>query len=525
LKPEKQKVEQTAKKDSRAIFFQRFGAAIFVLLIIFLSIVNLESVPPLSWDEGWTFSVARNWVEKGFYGRLLMGKPVHPGLEASLTVTAPTALSFYLFGVGIWQGRIIGLFFLLGAVTFLYLLAGRLYDRAVANIAFVALFLTATIFWQWHPIIMARQALAEMPMLFFIVGGYVCFYFSLSCSLYFIPVAVLLWAMGAITKAQAYPFLMASLVVPLLLTICSRQWRIARLIAAALVSCFLTRQLLLWLQKLILVRHGLARLELPEIYSVVAFVPDLEIRWLALQVSLFLVPTVVGVLYEARKMLKRSDWSRIKSNVEILRVTILGFICSWLAWYIFCSNAYPRYAFPPNFVGSIFVAKLLRDLIDKKVNVFSWKKANTATFLGARVSRELSLAVLLTTVWSLASVKMLYGVYVIGRDTSVKQVAEFLNTQTPIDSLIETYDSQIHFLLNRKYHFPPDRVHLDLIRRTYPDNYTKVRINYDPLAADPDYLVVGDFIKGLRLYDPVIRMGAFHLIHSFNQYDIYKRAR
>ncbi len=508
--------------------FQPVVSAILILLIVFLALVNLESVPPFRWDEGWTLSVARNWVERGQYGRLLMGTYAPPGLEASFTVTAPAAFSFQLLGVGIWQGRIVGLCFLMGAVTFIYFLAGRLYDRAVANITFAALFLTATIFPQLHPIIMARQVLAEIPMLFFILGGYACFYLVLSRSVWFIPLAVLLWAIGAITKAQALPFLTASLILPLGLTIWSRQWKSASLIAGGLVSSFLTAEALLWLQKLVLVEQNSARSPLPGIYSVVAFVPDLEIRWLALQVSLFLLPTILGVLYEARKSLTLNHWSRMKSDVDVLRVTMLGFTASWLGWYMFSSNAYPRYAAPASFVGSIFVAKLLRDLIDNKVEVFSWKKANkpdAPKLLHGRLSPELSLAVLLIAVWSFSTLKMLYQVYVNQGDKSVKQVAEFLNTQTRPDALIETYDSEIHFLLNRPYHFPPDPVHLDLIRRTFPGNYAKVRIDYDPLAANPDYLVVGDFIKGLRLYDPVLRTGAFHLIQSFNQYDIYKRAR
>jgi hypothetical protein len=496
--------------------------------IVFLSIVHLESVPPLSWDEGWTLSVARNWIERGLYGRLLMGSPAPAGLEASVTVTAPVAFAFRLLGVGIWQGRLVGLFFLIGAVTFILVLARRLYDPSVGHITFAALFLTATIFAQLHPILMARQVLAEIPMLFFILGGYVCFYLILSRSFWFMPLAVLLWAIGAVTKVQAPPFLTASLVLPLVLTIWSRQWKLASLISGGLVSFLAMTAVFLWLQKLMIVEPSLARSTLPGIYSVVAFVPNLEIRWLALQVSVFLLPTILGVLYETRKSLSLGHWSMVKSDVDIIRLTLLGFTGSWLAWYIFSSNAYPRYAFPASFVGSIFVAKLLRDLIDSEVKVFSWKKTNKSDpmkFLQVKVSHELSLALLIVAVWSFSTLKMLYRVYVLEHDESVKQVAQFLNTKTPGDAIVETYNSEIQFLLNRRYHFPPDQIHLDLIRRSFPGNYTKIRIDYDPLAAHPDYLVVGEFIKGLRLYDPILRTHAFYLVQSFNQYDVYIRAR
>ena len=504
--------------------FKLLVFASFILLIALLSIIHLERVPPLGWDEGWTLSVARNWAEKGVYGRLLSGNPTSPGLAASFTVTTPIAVVFRWLGVGIWQGRIVGLIFLIGSVTLLYVLAVQIYDRTVARLALVALFMMS-MFAEWHPIIMGRQVLGEVPMLFFILGGYFCFYLALSRSLWFMPLTVLLWATALVTKAQVPPFFATSLIVPLVLTLWSRQWRIAIVIGSALASTFLAVKGLLWLQNMMFDERNTA---LPEIYSTVAFVPILQIRWRALQASLFLLPTILGVLYESRNSRQLTHSSRLKSDIDILRVTVLVFTGSWLSWYIFASNPAYRYAFVPSFVGSIFTAKLLRDLVDREVKVFSWKKTGTSEAMNAMqrtASPELSLALLLIAVWSFSTFRMLYQVYVVEGDESATQVAEFLNTQASPGSLIETYDSQIHFLLDRRYHFPPDQVHLDLIRRTFPGNHTKVRIDYDPLASEPDYLVVGDFIKDLGLYDPVVRTGAFQLIREFKQYRVYKKAR
>ena len=77
--------------------------------------------------------------------------------------------------------------------------------------------------------------------------------------------------------------------------------------------------------------------------------------------------------------------------------------------------------------------------------------------------------------------------------------------------------------MNRPYHFPPDQVHVDLNRRMLLDEHTA--ITYDPLAADPDYLVVGSFAGWNGLYDPVIASGAFHLIDQIDGYAIYERVR
>ncbi len=78
------------------------------LLLAFASSLYLEQIPPLWWDEGWTMSVARNWVQSGFYGQFLDGEKQPPGLSAAFPVVAQVALSFRLFGVGVWQGRLPG---------------------------------------------------------------------------------------------------------------------------------------------------------------------------------------------------------------------------------------------------------------------------------------------------------------------------------------------------------------------------------------------------------------------------------
>ena len=76
-----------------------------------------------------------------------------------------------------------------------------------------------------------------------------------------------------------------------------------------------------------------------------------------------------------------------------------------------------------------------------------------------------------------------YKTYVIDADNSVQQAADFLNSQTRAGALIETYDSELFFLLNRPYHYPPDQILVDLIRRTflYKDNTDRLR----PAGGEP----------------------------------------
>jgi hypothetical protein len=91
------------------------------------------------------------------------------------------------------------------------------------------------------------------------------------------------------------------------------------------------------------------------------------------------------------------------------------------------------------------------------------------------------------------------------------------------DSIIETYDSELFFLLERPYHYPPDQIHVELNRRTFLNQH--VSIDYDPLAADPDYLVAGPHSKLWKLYDDAVQSGSFRLVQAYGRYDIYERVR
>src|SRR3989442_8287149 len=163
-----------AKQRTTITVCWRIGSSLLAALaLLAIGLWNLSS-PPLWWDEGWTLSVARNWVERGHYGRLLAGQPAPPGLEAAISVTGPVALSFYLFGVGIWQGRLVGVLFMLATLGMTYYLARLLYDRSVAVGTLMALLLLST-HPPLHPLFMGRTVLAEMPMLFYLLSGYVFF--------------------------------------------------------------------------------------------------------------------------------------------------------------------------------------------------------------------------------------------------------------------------------------------------------------------------------------------------------------
>jgi hypothetical protein len=170
-----------------------------------MAFFRLDAVPPVWWDEGWTLSVARNWVERGHYGRLLNGQPVAMGLEAAFPVTAAVALSFRLFGVGVYEARLVIVFWMLRTLLLLYFLARQLCHRvlALASVATVT-FLPSD--HSLHPIFMGRQVLGEIPAMFFLLVG---FAFTISFTrrrFVALMLASLCWAFALNTKAQVLAF-------------------------------------------------------------------------------------------------------------------------------------------------------------------------------------------------------------------------------------------------------------------------------------------------------------------------------
>ena len=494
---------------------QRLAVIFAGLLLGSALIVHLDSVPTLWWDEGWTLSVARNWVERGHYGRLLNGNLAPVGIAAEVTVIAPIAFSFRVLGIGIWQGRLVGIVFLLGALASTYLLAKYLFSHSVANFALVAL-LFMGILPEWHPVIMARQVLGETPMLFYLLTGYLLFYLSLSRYLWLFPVAIVLWALAIITKVQVKPFWIVSLLVPLMVTLYYRRWKLTGFLLTALLSSLAMASLFLWLKDEFLLTMLPAKLI--GIYGVVALNTEFLSRKLAATVLLFMLPTVFGLAYEIREILSPSIWSVKENSEAIVRVMLWNLVVSWLAWYLLLSNGVLRYAFPAMFVGSIFLGNLLHDLVNNRV---VWNRS-VSTKKGVFSQRFVGKAFIAMS--SVATITMVLSYYLAPPEQALEKVMLFVETRTPPNAIIETYESEIHFLTDRRYHYPPDQVHVDAIRRTLP-SVDHFPIDYDPLAGDPDYLIVGPQARGWNLYGPVLQTGAFRLLHDYSRYQVYQRER
>jgi hypothetical protein len=499
---------------------RRWGPFALSLTLLLALLSRLESVPPLWWDEGWTLSVARNWVERGHYGRLLMGKPAPAGLEAAFPVTASVAASFRMFGIGITQGRLVFVVFLLAALVLLVYLGSRFYNPSVGFAALVVLILM-TGHLDIQPLVVGRQVLAEVPALLFLFAGYACLLWAGEKSLWFLSGAIGLWSLALVTKAQVPPFWLASLLVPLAVALVKRKWRAVHLLITGIAGAILLS--MLW--RLLIPRvHTEVSASVSGLTELIAIVFDRRIRGVVvLEILQFGLPTLLGFTWTGWKYLKRE--SQLDSYREFVRLAIFTLGASWFAWYVLFSIGWPRYMFPAVFIGSIFVAVMLYDW----TNGFNVKETVQRSGAALRSFRFdgtglRALAAVLLVALSLGqSITVVFGAYWVNSDDSAIRVATFLNSTTSRDALIETYESELFFLLERRYHYPPDQVHVDLIRRNSFGE--RIKIDYDPLAANPDYLVVGPQSKFWDFYDPYLKMDGFRLLHDYSRYQIYERVR
>jgi hypothetical protein len=507
--------------QNRRILVYSFIAA----LIFLMGTLNLERMPALWWDEGWTLSVARNWVETGQYGRLLEGQPDSPGLSAAFPVVAPVALSFKLFGIGLWQGRLPGVVFTGFSLVLVFYLAGQIYGQEIAlGTLFVLLLMTVA---PWlHPILVGRQVLGEMPAIFYLLTGFAFFWLALRRSILFLLPATLFWGIALKSKAQVPPFFYFSLLVPLGISLIKRWWRQALVLVMGPAGAWLAGNWITRLQGIILAGHTIPGSPLNGLYAVTALVPNLGVRLNAVQSALaYACPALFGLVHAAWEAAGRLGSDNLDPSTSVVRLSLLALGAGWLGWYLALGMWWPRYLFPAVFIGSMFAAAFLYRL----TGGYNWRATileASAMILRRRISRGrlgallacvlIGLTVPLTVMMSLIS-------YLPRGEQPAIQVARYLDTHIPNDALIETYDSELLFLSHQKFHYPPDPVSVLLQRRAEID--PTLNVDYNPLDADPDYLVVGPFSQKWNLYDHVLASGEFRLMHQVPGYQIYARAR
>ena len=514
---------------------ERAGLLFLVIAAALLLLWKPDQVPPLWFDEGWNLSVAANLVKIGAYAQLSLGQPVAPSLVSTgWPGILPLAASFRLFGVGAWQGRLPGILFTTAGLVLLYGLARRLYNGRVAVATlFVSLLMTGAHI-HLHPVVLGRQALGEMPAVCYLLAGYLCLSLGWRRRPWLALVGVLFWSLALATKSQTLPFFALSLLAPAVAMAVRRQWRWTAALAGALVLSLVGYRLVDALPVLLFPGSALPESRLAALVQGLfaqranTNLDMAVVTRLGLHIDAFrsawtvAVPAAAGLLYACWNLAaNRHGRRQTLIPAGIAEVALLTLAGSWFLWWALVSVGWLRYLFPALFVSGIFTANLLHDLTGgfslASVRGQAWARQWNLRGIG------MLLAVGLVITAVAATVPTLLHAYGPDANTSLPAAVAFINSEIPAGAVVETFESELFFLLERPYHYPSNEVQFQLNRRTFLGQ--DVNIDYDPLQADPDYLVVGSMGKLWGLYAPLIEAGSFELVRQAGTYDVYKRVR
>ncbi len=469
-------------------------------------------------------TLAKNWVETGHYGQFLLGEPQPPGLAGSFELVAPIALSFYLFGVGVWQARVVGLLLTLGGFFTSFYLTDKLFNRKIAWGTVFALVLLVP-HPMVNPLLIGRQVLGDIPVVFYLLIGYIFLWHGWKGNRWFLIGVWVFWGIALKTKGQTLPFWLTSLLVPILFALLKRQWKSMILLGISGMGAWVFSLMLGRAQSFILLGHTVQQSGLSGYYQIIAFVTDLSVRMEALQFALIVsLPVLMGLAYEFWNKMRQYSSLDFEDRNVVLRLSLLFLSGSWIAWYILFSNGGDRYLASPVFLSGPFISAMFYDfthhfnlqatikeisgIIRGSVNWVKFIKTFTTVFIILFYSG-------MTIIIFYLSIK--------GASNGVIQAASFINEQTDPEAVIESYDSELFVFLDRNYHFPPDQLHVEYLRRLLLDS--ELTVEYDPLRVDPDYLVVGRLSTNWQVYDDLIATDKFILLKEFPHYRIYERMR
>ncbi len=512
-------------RDLPIRLWPRLLALIIGLALLTPTLLLLNDAPAPWWDEGWTMLVARHWVADGFYGRMPATGAEGPGLSAAFPTTALVALSFTLFGVGVWQARLPSVIVTIISLVLLYTLARRLYDRTVAWGTLAIVLLTGS-HLDVNPVHVGRQVLAEPIQICALLGGYLAFLPAARGPGWGWPAALLLWGLALVAKQQTLPFWVASLLLPLGLALWRRSWRVAAVLLGALAGGWLSWKLLDTGIALLLAGHTAPSPLLPGLTRAVALALTPSARELALTVlSASGMPAILGISWATAQTVRRAGVLDLDDRHELVRLMLLSLAASWLLWYAALSIGWPRYAYPALVLASPFAAALASQLTGG-MRIRSTVKQIADSLLRGQSHQKAAVTFLVLVLGGLlipVTASQLYLSFTQRRDDAVFRVLDFLNTQTAPQALVESYESEIFPPLRRPYHYPPDETNVQIIRRI--EHHEIVDYDYNPLVANPDYLVIGVVGRASGLYDDILARGAFRIIRHERLYDIYARVR
>ncbi|HLF26113.1 MAG TPA: glycosyltransferase family 39 protein [Anaerolineae bacterium] len=507
---------QVTTRSSQRLTAARVLPVLTGLALIGLALLNLTLYPRPWFDEGSHLHVPKTLVTYGVYADYSSEgfRYFGPSIGIGPTVMLPIAASFKVFGIGLLQARLVMVAYLLVAVFACFVLARRLGGSRLAWFAVLILAGSQAI----GLLETGRQVLGEVPALAFLALGWAV-WLAAETRLTARPLVLAgaLFGLSAITKNQTALLLLPTLFVAWLANLVyyrrqpQRYFLIPLTVAVAvygvwqlIVMAFLGSGTL---------SENLALLRQFTSGAALVFSPNLMIRSVNLLLGQdtlagWIVPVVIyGVFVGLRRTADGQRWG----NVMI-------FVLGGLAWYVFASISWLRYAFMPLALVTFVAAKLLDQLLSYAAPQARawWSDCRRGETRAALAPVVLAVFVMM----SLLPLSLTARHILKPPSPDVQYVAEYLNANIARDALIETWEPELGFLTNHRYHFPQQALLDTSVRHIWLSGPSPAS-QYNFQTYSPEYVIVGEFAKYVGLYSPDELANDYHLIESFGAYDVY----
>lgn len=499
---------------------------ISLILILSFSILlfsyNLQYWPSTWFDEGIFLQVSKNLALSNRYGiESSEGfRYYDPIITTGPTVIYPIALVFKLFGTDLIWGRLVIVLFSTLTVLVFFLIADSLFGLNAAIIASLFLLTSTAVLEDISGSFMglSRMVMGEVPAVFFMLFGSALWFRAIDKNRFLLLLGSgVLFGLAALTKTQHVLTLAVFFMIYIVDRIWYKKLRLSDVIIPLIVSILC---LILWnLYQIYALEPGLIDTasvsqrvgSYVTIFSLQTVIRSARVL-LSSGVLIWGLPGLIYGLYLCSE----------RSTIALKRCFLLCIILIFLGWFLLGSIGWIRYAFPAIVLLNIFTAKLLVELADDFAFLIWFRRKNRME--GHTINKFVKGVAVAVAILMMILIPLQIWFVDIARslDTSAFDFANYLDENVSSDAIIESSETEIVFLSDRKFHQPTVDVAVATIQNVqfaepYPPGF------YDLRPVNPDYIILGPYAKWTQLYTQYLNNHDYDLVNTVGGYELLKR--
>lgn len=473
-----------------------------VVAIAFLALYNLTAYPVIWFDEGAHLLLPKNLARTGQYTGY-----AGPTIGVGPTVLLPIAAAFRLFGIGLLQARLVMVAYLFAAVFAYHRLARRLGDERFAAVA-TALFVSSQAVSLFY---YGRQVLGEVPALAFVLAGLAVWFGAWrSESPGRLLLAGLLLGLGMVTKLQYALALAPAFAVAWLANLAydrtarQRVFLLPAFVAAATVLTWAA--VIVFALPSIPSRGTLDSARHLTSSAIFLFSADCMRRAIheLFRPRVFLGLVAPAFAYAIVCWFRRGEGERQWGVVSAIML-------SNLVWFAFASIGWPRYAFLGLSLAALWVARLVADYTGR----FGAEPSAVPPLLRRILLAWLALAIVVPAVRTFRDV-------LVPPYDAPAEMADYLNANVRKDALIETWEPEMGFLTDHRYHLPPQQLQADVLAHVWLGG-PPVSEKYDGMSEEPDFVLLGDYGHLANVYPISDLSQEYENVKMIVHYQLWRR--